>query len=116
MSSAYILYTSTFQQGPIKNVTSFLPSYHFPYRSMKNSCTRKYINYLLQMLCIHFIFVLSVFSQFVFVLIKTGTKNKENALSVQKYMYSLRKFQILCICKTWFRTFVLLSIVQMIDF
>lgn len=57
---------------------------------------------------------LSVFSQFIFVWIKTRTKYKKKALPVQKY--TLWKFQILCIFKTCFTTFFLLSIVQIIDF
>lgn len=46
---------------------------------------------------------LSVFSQFIFVLIKTRTKYKKKALPVQKY--TLWKFQIPCIFTTWFTTF-----------
>lgn len=46
---------------------------------------------------------LSVFSQFIFVWIKTRTKYKKKALPVQKY--TLWKFQIPCIFTTWFTTF-----------
>lgn len=58
---------------------------------------------------------LSVFSQFIFVWIKTRTKYKEKAL-ISGQNYTPWKFQTMRIFKNWFTTFFLLSIVQMIDF